>query len=481
MSQLEQHLQAWSLDAVEACLLAAGIELMQDAMELTQDDLEDIGLSTPQAIALRHSFGFRDEHAAAVAAAVALVAAGGMEVQSSAAVPAGQNLGGSGRAESREVTSQLEVHMHEYGLDDVMTLLHEGGLELLADVRALDWADLHAMGLSTKDASTLRNSLGIDATPPGKARPGAKEATLEAMLAEAETAATAMQKLVRGRSSRRNQVGRGSPSPTTPPRPAPPHPNDDAVADEEEVVVLHKETAASKLGLGLCVFSGDVLHPRVQVVKPGSLASASGRLQAMDIITAVNGTPITTDKQALDILSSAQGDVRFVVRRDGCRPEHFLLRKPSSLKKSRSAASSRQLGAEPPLANAAPAAALPATLPAAAPAEAIANNDAVGTSPPPTSPGSQIQAPGPFTRVTEPQPKQAEAKRMQTTPGGRPSELRPANEPSAAKEPENKGRPRAGSMMEEINAMIDEDRVNKSRPPRRSRHHSPHRGSGVGS
>ena len=47
-----------------------------------------------------------------------------------------------------------------------------------------------------------------------KARAGAKEATLEAMLAEAETAAVAMQKLVRGRSSRRNQYGPGASSPT---------------------------------------------------------------------------------------------------------------------------------------------------------------------------------------------------------------------------------------------------------------------------
>ena len=89
MSQLEQHLRAWSLDAVEACLLDAGIELIQDAMELTRDDLENIGLSTAQAIALRHSFGFADEHAATVAEAVASVAASGMEVQSSASAPAG--------------------------------------------------------------------------------------------------------------------------------------------------------------------------------------------------------------------------------------------------------------------------------------------------------------------------------------------------------------------------------------------------------
>jgi len=178
----------------------------------------------------------------------------------------------------------------------------------------------------------------------------------------------------------------------TPPRPAPLRPDDDDdVADEEEIVVLHKETAASKLGLGLCVFSGDVAHPRIQHIKLGSLASASGRLQAMDIITAVNGTPIATDKQALDIISSALGDVRFAVRRDGCPAEQFLVRKPSAFaKKTRSAASSPQLDSTP-------GAPLPNAAPAAAPVEAIADNEAVATSPP-TSPGSP-KAPGPFRPV----------------------------------------------------------------------------------
>ena len=167
MSQLEQHLHAWSLDTVRSILLDAGIELVQDAMELTHNDLEDVGLSTAQAIALRHSFGFGGEHAAAVAAVVASVAASGGGVQSSAAASAKQDLRGMGRAESRKVASQLESHMHEYGLDDAIALLREGGLELLADVRALDWAGLHATGLSAKDASKLRESLGLDATPPG--------------------------------------------------------------------------------------------------------------------------------------------------------------------------------------------------------------------------------------------------------------------------------------------------------------------------
>ena len=266
MSQLEQHLRAWSLDAVEACLLDAGIELIQDAMELTRDDLEDIGLSTAQAIALRHSFGFADEHAATVAEAVASVAASGMEVQSSASVSNGQNLGGSGGAKPREATSQLEVHMHEHGLDDALTLLQEVGIEMLADVRALDWDDLLAMGLSTKDASTLRSSLGLDATPPGN-----EVASMEAMLAQAETAATSMQKLVRGRSSRRSHAFSPA-SPAVPTSPAQP----DATAAAP--------AAAANLQSGL---STDLLMPDAvadEEKRPGN----KGRARAASMIEEIN-------------------------------------------------------------------------------------------------------------------------------------------------------------------------------------------------
>ena len=54
-----------------------------------------------------------------------------------------------------------------------------------------------------------------------KARAGAKEATLEAMLAQAETAAVMLQKLVRGRSSRRNVAGSDESSPTRTKEPEP--------------------------------------------------------------------------------------------------------------------------------------------------------------------------------------------------------------------------------------------------------------------
>ena len=167
MSHLEEHLHAWNLDAVRAVLLDAGIELVQDALELTCDDLQGLGLSTAQAIALRHSFGLGGEHAAAVAAAMASVAGSEVGMQLSTAESATQDVGGWGR----EVASQLECHMSAHGLSDAITLLREGGLELLADVRALDWVGMHAMGLSAKHASTLRDSLGMDATLPGELWP----------------------------------------------------------------------------------------------------------------------------------------------------------------------------------------------------------------------------------------------------------------------------------------------------------------------
>ena len=139
-----------------------------------------LGLSTAQAIALRHSFGLGGEHAASVAASTAPVAGSEVRMQLSTAESATQDVGGWGR----EVASQLECHMYAHGLSDALALLREGGLELLADVRALDWVGMHAMGLSAKDASTLRDSLGMDATLPGELWPvnelGAEETFAEA-------------------------------------------------------------------------------------------------------------------------------------------------------------------------------------------------------------------------------------------------------------------------------------------------------------
>ena len=88
-----------------------------------------------------------------------------MPSSSRAAAEAGA--GPKGRAQLHEGASQLEVHMHEHNLGEALALLHEGGIELISDERVLNWTDLHAMGLTLEDASQLRSSLNLDATPPG--------------------------------------------------------------------------------------------------------------------------------------------------------------------------------------------------------------------------------------------------------------------------------------------------------------------------
>ena len=103
-------------------------------------------------------------------------------------------------------------------------------------------------------------------------------------------------------------------------------------------VVLHKETATSKLGLTLSVFSNDIGHPRVQFMQQGSVADASGQLQIMDIIMAINGVKITSDKQARELISNSRGELRFAVRRHGSLP---VRSKRSSAKPSSGARLSR--------------------------------------------------------------------------------------------------------------------------------------------
>ena len=90
---------------------------------------------------------------------------------------------------------------------------------------------------------------------------------------------------------------------------------------EEIDVVLHKENASSRLGLRLALYAVDDDHPRVQHVVPGGLADQSGQLQSMDIVVAINGVRISSDKQALALIVDAQGDVALSVRRDANRPE----------------------------------------------------------------------------------------------------------------------------------------------------------------
>ena len=61
----------------------------------------------------------------------------------------------------------------------------------------------------------------------------------------------------------------------------------------------------------------DVSHPRVHLVQEQSIAA--GRLQAMDVVTAINGTRVSSDREALGLIAAAQCEVRFSVRR-GVRP-----------------------------------------------------------------------------------------------------------------------------------------------------------------
>jgi len=102
------------------------------------------------------------------------------------------------------------------------------GERLLRVVRCAQRATSSRMALDSLHTDFQRNCGPMDDLSPAahnavreKARAGAKEATLEAMLAQAETAAVMLQKLVRGRSSRRNVAGEGESSPTRTKEPEP--------------------------------------------------------------------------------------------------------------------------------------------------------------------------------------------------------------------------------------------------------------------
>lgn len=165
MSELSEHLAAWGLDGQIGEILAeAGIELIADARDLDQDDLEGLGCTAAQAIALRHSFGHGGEGAAAVASAVATMNIGGAAASSKAVASTSDQDTRSRRASYGD--SELEVHLHQHNLRELAGQLLESGITFLSEVRALDWSDLHAMGLSKEEASTLRDSLDLESTPP---------------------------------------------------------------------------------------------------------------------------------------------------------------------------------------------------------------------------------------------------------------------------------------------------------------------------
>lgn len=165
MSELSEHLATWGLDGQIGEILAeAGIELLADARDLDQDDLEGLGCTAAQAIALRHSFGHGGEGAAAVASAVATMNLGVAAASSKTTASTSDQDARTRRTSYGD--SELEVHLHQHSLQGLAGQLLESGITFLSEVRALEWSDLHAMGLSKEDASTLRDSLDLDSTPP---------------------------------------------------------------------------------------------------------------------------------------------------------------------------------------------------------------------------------------------------------------------------------------------------------------------------
>ena len=70
-----RHLYEWSLDELSPVFEDAGITLLDDARALSHEDLEELGCSAAQAIALRASFGYGGEHGALLAGTMAEVSA----------------------------------------------------------------------------------------------------------------------------------------------------------------------------------------------------------------------------------------------------------------------------------------------------------------------------------------------------------------------------------------------------------------------
>ena len=183
MSLLEAHLAEYHLDDLVEVLAEAGIESIDDAKALEPDDLEALGCTIAQAIALRASFGHGGEGAQQMAASMAgaLEAARTMSIRAggaqhhqhpAAAASSGAAAGGAGSwgytAEDLG-GSELGVHLEQWGfIDWAAPLLADSGIELIADVQTLTWGDLEHMGFSLEQAKQFRHSLGIDEPPPAE-------------------------------------------------------------------------------------------------------------------------------------------------------------------------------------------------------------------------------------------------------------------------------------------------------------------------
>ena len=65
-------------------------------------------------------------------------------------------------------------------------------------------------------------------------------------------------------------------------------------------------------------------------MRAGGLVAASGKVLINDVVIEVNGTPVSEDSAASDIIKSTTGDITFLVRRE---PAPTELKKTSSMSK----------------------------------------------------------------------------------------------------------------------------------------------------
>ena len=170
----------------------------------------------------------------------------------------------------------------------------------------------------------------------------------------------------------------------------------------ELTVVVPKKTADTKLGVTLSSYENDVGHPRIRgearpflpawpltsslpsaalwcaELKSGGAAAAANVLRKNDAILQVNGTAVTNDQAASDLIRCSPGDVTFVLRRKPAPELGKKSRSVSSLfKRSSSKKSSKDMvangAADVPKAAEPPAQTPPP--PAAAAEEVVAEED----------------------------------------------------------------------------------------------------------
>ena len=68
-------------------------------------------------------------------------------------------------------------------------------------------------------------------------------------------------------------------------------------------------------------------------MRAGGAVAASGKVLKNDVVIKVNGTPVTEDTVASDIIKATRGDITFVVRREPAPAPGAELKKTSSMSK----------------------------------------------------------------------------------------------------------------------------------------------------